>query len=163
MVDKNKREGWKNFTKVMKENCCGTKATKARKSKEQESDREELTIQHLSANVHGNAQKYSRVGPREFVDFSNLEMMVENIKNACTDHFNSIGAGMVSDILAGDQGPSCRIVKQIPNLQQIHVRFIPEGDADVEILDTKSKGSPEASLKRKNRSLSPPPKSKMVS
>ena len=166
MADKNKREAWKNFTKAMKEKRCGTKTTKARKGKGQESDREELTIQRLSAEVHGKAQKYSRVGPREFVDFSNLEMTVENIKKACTDHFkSSIGTGMVCDILAGDQGPSCRTVKQIPNLQLIHVRFIPEGegDADVEILDTKSKGSPEASLKRKNRSLSPPPKSKMVS
>ena len=41
---------------------------------------------------------------------------------------------MVCDILAGDQGSSCRTMKQIPNLQLIHVCFIPEGDADVEIL-----------------------------
>ena len=131
MADKNKREAWKNFTKAMKEKRCGTKATKARKGKGQESDREELTIQRLSAEVQGKAQKYSRVGPREFVDFSNLEMTV--------DFKSSIGTGMVCDNLAGDQGPSCRTMKQIPNLQLIHVRFIPEGDADVEILDTKVK------------------------
>ena len=154
MADKNKREAWKNFTKAMKEKRCGTKAR----------NREELTIQRLCAEVHGKAQKYSHVVPRELVDFSNLEMTVENKKKDCTDHFKTgIGTGMVCDILAGDQGPSCRTVKQIPCLQLILVRFIleGEGDADVEILDTKSKRSTEASLKRKNRSLSPPPKSKM--
>ena len=66
MADKNKCEAWKNFTKVMKERCCGTKGTKAKKGKGQESSREELTIQRLSAEVHGKAQKYSHVGPREF-------------------------------------------------------------------------------------------------
>jgi hypothetical protein len=55
MVDKSvgkvKRESWKKFTKEMKE-------------KGQESDREELIVHCLSAEVHGKAQKYSRVGPR---------------------------------------------------------------------------------------------------
>jgi hypothetical protein len=50
-VDKVKRESWKKFTKEMKE-------------KGQESDREELIVHCLSAEVHGKAQKYSRVGPR---------------------------------------------------------------------------------------------------
>jgi hypothetical protein len=60
-VDKVKRESWKKFTKEMKEKRCGTKA---KKGKGQESDREELIVHCLSAEVHGKAQKYSRVGPR---------------------------------------------------------------------------------------------------
>lgn len=168
MADKHvdKHETWKNFQEKMKEKHCGKKATKPKKGKGQENEKEELTVQRLSAEVHGKAQKYSRLGPREFVDFSNLEMTVENIK-ACTAYFrNSIGTGMVCDILAGDQGPSCRTMKQIPNLQLIHVRFIPEGDADVEIVETTTtEGCPETSIKRKTltRSVSSPPKSKKIS
>ncbi|KAK6167171.1 hypothetical protein SNE40_021266 [Patella caerulea] len=31
---------------------------------------------------------------------------------------------MLCDVLAGEQGPSCKDVKQIPDLKVIHVRFI---------------------------------------
>ena len=36
---------------------------------------------------------------------------------------------MSCDILAGEQGPSCNTVKQIPDFRVIHVRFVegPEG------------------------------------
>lgn len=64
---------------------------------------------------------------------------------------------MACDILAGDQGPSCITIKQIPNLQLIHVRFIPEIN-DVEIVDDHDTNTserlgercyPETSMKRK--------------
>ncbi len=56
-------------------------------------------------------------------------LTIDNIKKACTRQFKrNIGAGMVCDILAGNQGPSCRTVKQIPNLNLIHVQFIPESE-----------------------------------
>ncbi|KAJ7376738.1 hypothetical protein OS493_032793 [Desmophyllum pertusum] len=43
---------------------------------------EELTVQRLSAEVAGKAQKYTRVGPREFVPFDeDEEMTIGNIKN----------------------------------------------------------------------------------
>ena len=130
-----REDTWKKFQEEMKEKRCGPKRTKLKNSKEQNKLTDELTVQRLSAEVHGKAQKYSRVGPREFVDFTDQDMTIENIKKACTTHFRgSIGAGMVCDILAGDQGPSCRSIKQIPSLKLIHVRFVPE--TELELFET---------------------------
>ena len=39
---------------------------------------------------------------------------------------------MVCDILAGEQGPSCGTVQQIPNTKLIHVRFIDETEVEFE-------------------------------
>lgn len=145
-----KQNTWRKFQEKMKDKRCAKKATKTTKGKGQEGEKEELIVQRLSAEVHGKAQKYSRVGPREFVEFSDMEMTVENIKNACTAYYRkSVGPGMVCDILAGDQGPSCKTIKQIPNLKLIHVRFIPEIDSDVEAIEEikaeASQSCPEAS------------------
>ena len=70
---------------------------------------------------------------------------------------------MVCDILAGDQGPSCRTVKQIPNVQLIYIRFIPEADVEIIVEDT-TEGCPGTSIKRKalTKSLSPLPKLKKI-
>ena len=90
-------------------------------------------MQRLSSEVAGKQQKYTRIGQREFVDFSGRELTVANIKEACTSHFASkIAAGMVCDILAGKQGPSYGTIKQIPNTKLIHVRFIDEGKVEIE-------------------------------
>lgn len=88
-------------------------------------EEESMTVQRLSADVSGKAQKYTRVGAREFVPFEYEEVTVENIKLACLNHFD-ISETAVCDVLAGEQGPSCSSVnfKQIPNLSVIHVRFI---------------------------------------
>lgn len=74
-------------------------------------------MQRLSSEVAGKHQKYSGIGPREFVDFSGRELTIENIKKACTSHSASkIGVGMVCDILAGEQGPLCSTVKKYQTL-----------------------------------------------
>ena len=98
---------------------------------------DELTVQRLSAEVAGKAQKYTRIGPREFVPFDESEeMTIGNIKSACERHFlPRIGKNLVCDILAGEQGPSCKSLSQIPDLKVVYVRFIPdtadsEGDLD---------------------------------
>ena len=89
--------------------------------------KEEIVVQSLSAEVSGKAQKYSRMGPREFVRFEFEEVTSENIKSACCSHFSPTLIGRKRcDILAGEQGPSCRSVDQIPDLKMIHVRFIDE-------------------------------------
>ncbi len=44
---------------------------------------DELVVQQLSAEVSGKAQKYLRVGPREFVPFKYEELTIDNIKKAC--------------------------------------------------------------------------------
>ena len=50
------------------------------------------------------------MGPREFVPFpEKLDFNIDNIKSACLKHFApTIGNDVVSDILAGEQGPSLR-------------------------------------------------------
>ena len=47
----------------------------------------ELTVQRLSSEVSGKAQKYARIGPREFVPFTEDELTIENIKRCCERHF----------------------------------------------------------------------------
>ena len=95
--------------------------------------KEELIVQRLSSEVSGKQQKYSRVGPMEFVAYEYEEVTAENIKTACKKHFKP-KLGTVCDILAGEQGPSCKSVDQIPDLKVIHIRFIDtgvgEGDSD---------------------------------
>ena len=48
----------------------------------------ELTVQRLSSEVSGKAQKYARIGPREFVPFTKDELTIENIKLCCERHFD---------------------------------------------------------------------------
>ena len=86
-------------------------------------------MQRLSAEVAGKAQKYSRIGARAFVPFKYDEVTVDNIKCACLNHFD-VGE-MVCDVVAGEQGPSCSSIKQIPDLKVIHIRFIQGSDAGV--------------------------------
>jgi hypothetical protein len=86
-------------------------------------------VQRLSATVSGKAQKYSRVGAREFVPFDQFEeLTVENIKEACEQHFTELKESddLVCDVLTGEQGPSCRTIGQIPDQKVCHVRFIHE-------------------------------------
>ena len=45
-----------------------------------------VTVQRLSAEALGKAQKYTRVGAREFFPFEYDEWTVENIKRACLSH-----------------------------------------------------------------------------
>lgn len=48
----------------------------------------ELTVQRLSSEVSGKAQKYTRIGPREFVPFNSEDKLtIESIKCACERHF----------------------------------------------------------------------------
>ena len=100
------RAAWKNFKKKMTEKRGSKKNTSGVKILEEEC----VTVQRLSAEVSGKAQKYTRVGAREFVPFEYDEVTVENIKRACLSHFD-VREGCVCDVLAGEQGPSCSSVK----------------------------------------------------
>ena len=89
-----------------------------------------LIIQRLSAEVSGKAQKYSRIGAREFVPYEYEELTIENIRKACQKHF-AVDGTMTCDVVAGKQGPSCNSVKQIPDTKVIHVRFVERvGESD---------------------------------
>ena len=52
------------------------------------------------------------------------ELTIENIRKAC--HF-AVDRTMTCDVLAGEQGPSCNSIKQIPDTKVIHVRV---GESD---------------------------------
>ena len=86
----------------------------------------EIIVQRLSATVSGKAQKLA-CGCREFVPFHQLEeLTVDNIKEACEQHFTELKESddLVCDVLAGEQGPSCRTIGQIPDQKVFHVRFV---------------------------------------
>ena len=85
----------------------------------------EMIMQQLGSEPTGKAMKYQKVGPQEFVDFEYEEVSIENIKLACSKHFNStLPAGMVCDILASQNGPSCTKLSHLSNFKTVYVRFI---------------------------------------
>ena len=104
----------------------------------------EFVVQRLSSTVSGKAQKYSRVGPRVFVSFPYEEMTINNITSACEKHFLSVtDGGLVCDVVAGDQGSSCRMLDQLPDTKVIRVRFI---ESELETIQDTS-GSPSKRIK----------------
>ena len=112
---------WKNFKTAMKEKRTGKKGGLSNDILA----KQEVVIQRLSAEMSGKAQKYSRIGPREFVPYDYDEVTLANIKIACKKHFASrIGDEMLCDVLAGEQGPSCSSLDQIPDMRVVHIRFI---------------------------------------
>ena len=109
-----------------------------------------ITVQRLSAEESGKAQKYARIGARVFVPFEFDDLTIDNIKIACLKHF-AVDPSMTCDVVAGEQGPSCRSFKQVPDSKVIHVRFIEQ--TNVEILD-------EPTLESTTDPKSPSPKKK---
>ncbi|KAJ7371602.1 hypothetical protein OS493_024278 [Desmophyllum pertusum] len=119
---------WKNFKTQMKEKRAGKRKAPSHDILQ----KEVIVIQRLSAEVSGKAQKYSRIGLCEFVPYEYDEIALSNIMSACNRHFASIvGEHMICDVLAGEQGPSCNSLEQIPDLKVVHVRFIEANDRDV--------------------------------
>ena len=67
------------------------------------------------------------MGATQFVPYSYGELTMENIKEACIRHFTrqfQLGKNEACDVLAGDQGPSCVSMSQIPDLRVILFGFI---------------------------------------
>ena len=157
---------WKNFKNAMKE-----KRTAKRKAPSHDIlQKEEIVIQRLSPEVSGKVQKYSRIGVREFVPFEYDEVTLDNINNACRRHFAPVvGERMVCDVLAGEQGPSCTSLEQIPDLKFVHVRFIEPNDGDAASMiahDRKprlERGQPKRPFKKANTQLLPATKAQSPS
>ena len=107
---------------------------------------EEIVVQRMSAHVSGKQQKYSRIGAQEYVPFEQDELSIHNIKDACQKHFQpQIENDLVCDVLAGERGPSCKKMAQIPNKKVFYVRFVkPEGQ-----LEEEENRSREVSVKNK--------------
>ena len=126
---------WKKFEMQMKEKRNkDNKKTQKKSSAGCVLQREELTVQRSSAEVTGKAQTFSRIGLREFVSFAGYDdHTLKNIKLACQKHFlPRVGKNLVCDVLAGEEGPSCSTVEQIPDLKLVHVRFINVPDEEPE-------------------------------
>ena len=85
---------------------------------------DELTVQRLSSNVSRKAQKFSRIGPREFVSYPYGDLTMEELKRHARPTFCRNSKFMQCDTLAGEQGPSCSSLDQIPNLKLMHIRFV---------------------------------------
>lgn len=84
------------------------------------------------------AQKFTRIGPGEFVSYLNDDLTVRGIKGACLSHFGRRVDGMECDILEGEQGPSCSTLDQTSDLNKvIHVRFLSSDTNIVSIPDEK--------------------------
>ncbi|CAB4040553.1 Hypothetical predicted protein, partial [Paramuricea clavata] len=85
-------EKWRKFKEDMKKKRLSGKSQKGK-----DVSKREITVQMLSADVSGKAQKYSRIGPREFVQlyddddldrfYTKEEMTIERVKDACLKHF----------------------------------------------------------------------------
>ena len=113
-----------------------------------------ITVQRLSAEVSGKAQKYSRIGARVFVPFEFGELTIDNIKIACLSHF-AVDPSMTCNIVAGEQGPSCRSLRQVRDSKVIHVRFIPEPNNELEAIDDQSASCTIQSPLQQKRSVLP--------
>ncbi|CAB4033641.1 Transient receptor potential cation channel subfamily M member 6 [Paramuricea clavata] len=121
-----KRKQWDNFKNKL--------AAKRMGKKERVEEGEYLTVQQLSASVEGKAQKYTRIGPLTMVPFKHEEKTMQNVRQACKDHF-SFGDEYHCDILAGERGPSYTNIGQIKNWKLLHVRFI-ESDGQLFLKDS---------------------------
>ena len=95
-------------------------AGKKKKSREKNISKKELIVQKLSSEPKPTAMKFTRDALREFVKYNYDEVLLENIKEACTQHFKE---NRNCDVLASEQGPSYTRLDQLPNLNLVFIRF----------------------------------------
>lgn len=91
-----------------------------------------------ASRVTGKAQKYTKMGPREFVPFEDdKDFSLEKIKFACEEHF----APVVGTDVPGEQGPSCKSIEHIPDQKLFTSDFrssIPDKSIELEKLISES-------------------------
>jgi len=117
-----KKAAWKKFEASMKEKRTGTRGKDIL-------IKQRLTVQRVSDQVSGAAQKYTRIGAREFVPYEYEELSIEKVREACMLHYETLLEMEIEfiecDVLAGEQGPSCSSFDELPNPDKvIYVRFI---------------------------------------
>ena len=103
---------------------------KGKKAGEESTASEEIIVQRMSSDVSGKQQKYTRIGPQEYVPFENEEWSIANIKDACMKYCRpQIEKNLICDVLAGERG---HLAKRWPTFKTetfFYVRFIkPEGE-----------------------------------
>ena len=89
-------------------------AAKRAGKKERVDEEEYLTVQQQSAPVEGKLT---------MVPFKNKEKTMQNVTQACEDHFG-FGDEYQCDMLAGERGPTYMSISQIKNWKLLHVSFI---------------------------------------
>ena len=80
-------------------------------------------------------------------------MTLDNIKHACIQHFSLIvGECTICSILAGEQGPSCALLDQIPDLKVVYISSLEPNDQDVDVgsMTGKRKESPSKAFPKSN-------------
>ena len=75
-------------------------AEKMKPGKDNIFPKKELIVQKLSSEPKTTTMKFTREGPREFVEYNYDEILLENIKQACTQHFKE---KRNCDVLASEQ------------------------------------------------------------
>ena len=102
---------WRQFKNKQRQKRAAKGKRRARESVEA---KDGIIVQRMSSEVTGKQQKYTRIGPREFVPFEFDDITFDNIVEACQKYFAAqIDKDMVCDILAGERGPSCKKMCQI--------------------------------------------------
>lgn len=138
MANKDQVDKWKKFANCIKEKRLKKPSANigGKRNKDAKAEptglsyiihKKEITVQPLATEATGKAQKYDRTGAQEFVNFPHEEVTIPNIIDACNKHFksqNQLKKGMTCDVLAGERGPSCTRLEQLPNMKLIHIRFI---------------------------------------
>eukprot|EP00794_Sanderia_malayensis_P021333 gene21333-23408_t len=85
----------------------------------------EIIVQPLATEATGKATKNERTGPQVFVTYLYDEVTISNVIKSRNEHFkDSLKKDMTCDVLAGERGPSCNRIDQLPGFKPIHVRFV---------------------------------------
>ena len=79
-----------------------------------------MVVQKLSSEPKPTTMKFTREYLREFTEYNYDEILLENIKGACTQYFKE---KWNCDVWASEQGPLCTPLDQLPSLNLIFIRF----------------------------------------
>ena len=102
---------WKALQEKMS-NKRAQQGTRPRKGAKRTAAPSDIIVQRLTAEPD-DKQTFHPVQPREFVEFSNDDLTLENLKIACAEHFGyPVG---LCDVLVSNKGPSCSNINQIPH------------------------------------------------
>ena len=71
---------WRQFANNQRQKRAAKGKRPARESVEA---KDEIIVQTMSSEITGKQQKYTRIGPREFVPFVFYEISFDNIVEAC--------------------------------------------------------------------------------
>ena len=152
---RNDKAEWEKFNKQMKlrrterKGSCSDDINKNGDNVNKILKTKEMIVQPLEGEPSGKAKKYERTGPHEFVPFNFDEVTIDNINEACNQHFaDRMLTGMDCDVLATDRRPSCCRTDQLPSLKLINVRFKKKVTQSSSVLSSSTVATPTSALTR---------------